>query len=761
MYAVSVDWKNRIRGVFHVVAVTSTFSCSRFIYRLQLARRALFLTLAVLVHASLSGCDDPSLQKRPAKDYADMVTIHRDAFGVPHVHGITDAAAAFGFAYAQAEDNFWQVEDNYIRAIGRASEVYGEETLESDWMSRALETETLSRREYDESSPALREILDAFAAGLNAFVERGPASTSRLLERFEPWYPLALIRYLYYQRGFLRNSGIPGSMTDRAIRLSAHEPDALSLNNYPVADRLFSDVPLSEQGSNSMAIGPSMSESGHALLFINPHLPFFGASQVYEGHVISDEGWNFSGYTRFGFPMPYVGFNEHIGWASTDNAADLADAYSETFDDPAKPLAYRYDAAYRNAEEWVDQIIVLSSEKFDTLSFSLRKTHHGPIVGIDGNKRIAVRMAKYEEPGWLDQWYAMTRAQDLESFTLAASRLDMLFGNYLYADRDGNINYVYNAAVPKRSIGFNWRGIVDGSDPRTEWDGYHSLDEIPQVLNPQSGWVQNCNSTPFLTTLSDNPSRDDYPSYMVREGDNARSRAARRILSSRDTFSFEEWTRLAYNTVVVAAEEDLPALFRDWEDLRRRDPMRAERLRSAIELLREWDRVSTVDSEAMTLFVFAGERSSGAGISLAAVERAMASLERDWSTWHVPWGEINRLQRVQSNGEGVSDSRPSIPISGVPSWAGSMFTFWSESPQGQKKRYGSGGNSYVAVVEFGSTVHALSLHTFGTSADPSSPHHFDQAPLYARGEFKPAWLTLEDVEQSAVRSYRPGDDVSP
>jgi len=281
------------------------------------------LGAALLAGFLSSGCDRSphGIDGRTASDegnfppdpfaYAERATIYRDAFGVPHIHGATDAAAAFGFAYAQAEDNFAQLEDNFIRAIGRAAEVHGREALLDDWLNRSLGVEDLSRQEYDGSEPRLKELLRAFAAGLNFYLERNPAVHPRLLARFEPWYPLALIRYLYYERGFLRDAGLPETAFRGGMLHSAQDPSRLislgvvssgavpDANAYDSVAPPQAYFPPSEAGSNSMAVGPKLSESGHAMLLINPHLPFFGVSQVYEGHVISDEGWNFSGYTRF------------------------------------------------------------------------------------------------------------------------------------------------------------------------------------------------------------------------------------------------------------------------------------------------------------------------------------------------------------------------------------------------------------------------------------------------------------------------------
>ena len=295
------------------------------------------------------------------------------------------------------------------------------------------------------------------------------------------------------------------------------------------------------------------------MLFINPHLPFFGTGQVYEGHVHSDEGWNFTGYTRLGFPFPYVGHNEDVGWVSTDNAADLADVYAETFDDPARPLAYRYGNGHRLATERVEKIRVKTDAGFEERSFKMIKTHHGPVLGKRDGKLLAIRMAHFESDGWLREWYDMTRARTLAQFKRALRPQKMLFGNVMYADRAGNIFYLYNGAVPRRDPRFDWSKPVDGSDPATEWLGLHTMDELPQLTNPSTGWMQNCNTTPFLlTSEGSNPRAEDFPKYMVQEGDNPRGRISRRLLSTKPSWTFEEWTQAAVDTHVIMADELLP-----------------------------------------------------------------------------------------------------------------------------------------------------------------------------------------------------------
>jgi penicillin amidase len=674
-----------------------------------------------------------------ANPLARDVTIYRDIYGVPHVYGRTDASTVFGFAYAQAEDNFWRVEENFINALGRASELYGENSLDEDRLNHALEIPRLAREEYARLDRHMRSLCDAYAAGFNYYLERHPEVKPRLLTKIEPWYTLAFIRYNYFQNGFARDR----NLRDIGLQTASIDSD------------------LKEHtGSNGWVVGPSKSVTGNALLFINPHLPFFGSGQVYEGHVHSDEGWNFTGYTRFGFPFPYVGHNENGGWVSTDNAADLEDVYVETFNDPARPLAYKYGKGYRLATEHVEEIRVKTANGVETRKFTMRKTHHGPILGARDGKMLALRMAKIESDGWLREWYDMTRAKSLAELKRAMAPLNMLFGNVMYADRQGNTWYLYNGAIPKRDPRFDWTKPVDGSDPATEWQGYHTIDELPQLTNPKTGWMQNCNTSPFLLTSEGNPDPKQFPKYMVQEGDNPRGAISREILASKPKFTFDEWRRLAFDTRVLGAEKHLPELLAAIKGSLA-TAVDSPRYREVYKELGQWDKHSEEDSMAMTIFSLWHDRwlDDEKRNTLAALNDALDTLQRDFGTWRVPWGEFSRLQRIdESKGEEFDDSRSSLAVTGVSGKDGAVFTVYAAPARGQKRRYGVAGASYISVVEFGPHVRALSVHTFGASGDPKSRHYMDQAVLYTRGEFKPSWLDLEDIRANLEASYHPGEE---
>jgi acyl-homoserine-lactone acylase len=731
------------------------------------------VVLAVLLlSTALSGI---AVAKAPAADakaekLARSVTIYRDSYGVPHIYGPTDASCVFGYIYAQAEDNFWQIEDSYIRALGRASEVYGERTLSDDMLNRALEIPRLAKAEYDRTTGRARELSDALAEGLNYFLAQNPQVKPRLITRFEPWYSFAFSRFTIYQQFIYGKSGLKVDEIKTAVQAldssGAAAASTASALNIPLngLDEQESEPIV---GSNMWTVTPSKSASAHALLFINPHQPFFGPGQWYEGHVHSNEGWNMSGASFFGSPYPSIGHNEYLGWSHTVNDPDIVDLFIEKFDDAKNQLAYRYGGEHRAATEWTDTIKVKTDKGLDPKSFKFRKTHHGPIVAVREGKPLAIRLARLEEGGWVDEWYQMGKAKSMAEFKAAMARCAIPMFNAMYADRDGNIFYVYNGAVPKRSTRFDWSKPVDGSNPEAEWQGYHSFEELPQLTNPKTGFLQNCNQTPFTTTSEGNPVKDSFPAYMTHESDNARARISRRILSTRDKFTFEDWTRAGLDTTVIESETQIPELAAEWEKLKDKDAARAAKLTDAISELKAWDHVSTIDSKAMTLFALwfermaklRGQKVNDDWLKIRALEEVTADLTRDFGTWQVAWGEINRLQRIQSGGEleKFSDERPSLPIAGAPGPVGIVNNFYTRpAEKGQKRRYGVAGTSFVSVVEFGPKVQARSLLVFGQNADPKSPYNFDQAQLYSKKQFKPAWFTLAEIKANSKRVYHPG-----
>lgn len=707
----------------------------------------------------LAGCGAPSgwlTPRRPAAHagaergrlarLAAEVTIHRDEWGVPHVQGPTDASVVFGFLYARAEDELERIERAHHLVLGRNAEVLGEEGLAWDGLIRCLELERLAREEYERADPRVRALCDAAADGLAWYLATHPDVQPRLVERFEPWHFLAAEYALH-------------------LYLLAQARDGIG-ELRPLAAQAG---PSAADGSNAWAIAPSRSASGNALILLNPHVPLH---EVYEVHLASDEGLRVSGTCAYGRGLlPVLGFNDRLGWSLTVNYPDVADVYAVRFDHPHDPLLYRYGDGWRRAQERRETVRVRTDGGLEERELVLRRTHHGPVVGEKDGLHYAVRVARMEEGGLLDQWYAMALARDLEEFRAAVDRRALPFHNVVYADADGHVWYVYNAAVPRRDPELDWSATVDGADPRAEWSGYHPISELPQVLDPLCGWVQSCNSRPETTCRGPgNPAPGEFPPYVVgADRDDPRVAMSHALLDRPEPFTLEELAAAAFDGYVYTADEHVPLLVEAVADLAARDPEGALLVAPVADALRAWDRRARLDSVEATVYLLWWEAVYGyvatGALPPRAAARALVSvveeLERRFRTWRVPWGELNRHQRPRGDPP-FADDRASLPVRGATALAGTAFCYLSRRPDGCLRRYGYHGHSYVAVVELGPAgPRALSIVPFGSSSDPESPHWFDQAPLYARGELKVAYWSDEDVRAHAVRSYHPGLEPAP
>lgn len=685
--------------------------------------------------------------------YAPDVTIHRDEWGVPHIYGKTDAAVVFAVAYSQAEDYFWQVEETMIMCIGRQAEIYGEEGLQSDMLIHLFDIPEQSKKDYEELPANLKELCDAYAAGYNYFLAKHPEVKPRLITNYEPYYLLCYERSMMLQR----------------LLGHAHAPRG---KLKPMMEEVRAAT-----GSNAWAISGSRTKSGNAMLFVNPHQPWYGTGMFTELHVRSDEGWNFSGTTFPGGPFPTAGFNEHLGWAYTVNEPDIGDVYRVIFDHPSDPLQYRFDDGWRTAEEWKATLKVGTEER----EYTFRRTHHGPVMGKEDDKNyLAVRVAKLFEGSRMAQSLEMTKATNFEDWYAAAGMMHLQMFNTVYADKDNNIFYLYNGTIAKKDPAYDWQNTVDGSTSKTDWGPYHTIEELPQVLNPISGFVQNCNSTPFTTTDDGNPSKTDFSPYMVEDKDDDKRRAkmSRFLLRNAQDITFEDWQDLAYDTTLYWPMTELPRYEEWFADLEKSDKALAAKVKPYLDHLLDWDYVSTATSTQTTLCVEWYEVLYGRGYPVEvlkpeyindiparfqALVEAADRLKETFGDWKVQYGSVHRLQRHPNQASmytvPFSDDLPSLPQVGVRGPLGVAFTVYdTPSDKNRKNRYAGVGASYMATVEFGERTQGGSYLHYGQSGDPDSPHFFDQAILLSQKKFKPAYIYWDDVEAHTVTKYHPGEE---
>ena len=696
---------------------------------------------------------------------ATQVTIIRDQWGIPHVYGKTDADAVFGFLYAQCEDDFERVELNYIIAVARLAEVEGESKLYEDLRMRLFSDTTQAITNFNQSPAWLKKLCYAFADGVNYYLHTHPQTQPKLLQRFQPWMP------------FLFTEGsIGGDISN--ISLSKITNFYSSENIIRKAEDEDFNRPKSEPGgSNGFAIAPTKSASGNALLLINPHTSFYFRPEV---HMVSEQGLNAYGAVTWGQFFIYQGFNENCGWMHTTSGADVIDEYKETIIKRNDSLFYQYGNILKPVISKKIKLAYNDGTALRHREFEVYYTHHGPVIAKQGEQWITTKMLN-EPLKALTQSYMRTKSKDLSSYEKTMELKANSSNNTVFADVKGNIAYWHGDFMPKRDQQFNWSAPVDGSNPKTEWSGLHSIQEIVHVYNPANGWIQNCNATPFTVSGENSPDKNKYPVYMAPDPQNARGIQAERVLRRENSFTLDKLIAAAYDPHLVAFEELIPALLISYEQVSKLDHTMISRLEEPMSLLKKWDMKYSTSSVATTLAIYwaqelskqvrpklpAGTDDLGTFSYMAnkatheqkvkALEIVINELEKDFGSWKIAWGEVNRFQRLTGKvSETFDDTKPSLAIPFASAYWGSLAAYGSQKFSGTKKMYGYRGNSFVAVVEFGKVLKAKSILAGGVNNNPSSPHFRDQAERYSKGEFKDVLFYKRDVVKNATRTYNPG-----
>jgi acyl-homoserine lactone acylase PvdQ len=714
----------------------------------------------------LSACKtQPSVDTDLARweTHAANTTIIRDDFGVPHVYGETDADAVFGLLYAQCEDDFNRVERNYVWAIGRLAEIEGETALYSDLRARLFMTKEEAIAAYESSPEWLKKLCIAFADGINYYLHTHPEVKPKLLTHFEPWMPM------YFSEGSI--GGDIERVSTKRIKAFYESRQSLSLSDY--GDGLLHPDPYAEpKGSNGFAISGNLTASGNAMLLINPHTSFYFRGEV---HAVSEEGLNAYGAVTWGQFFIYQGFNEKTGWMHTSTYTDVIDEFVETVEEKDGQLMYEYGEEWRPVEQKMVTLKYKDGTTIKEKNFPMYRTHHGPITHMIDDKWVATALM-WEPVDALSQSYLRTKQDGHESFRKMMDRRTNSSNNTVYADAGGNIAYYHGNFIPKRDVQFDYSKPIDGSNPATDWQGLHTVDESIVIVNPPNGWIQNCNSTPFTAAAEFSPKVDDYPYYMSLNRENFRGVHAIRLLKETKDYTLDKLIEVAYDPAIPAFEVLIPGLVEAFD----KQASEYSTLAPAIEVLRNWNYETSAESVAMSLAHFYGihylrEGESPEGLSrmervtyygqespfeerLAIFSKTIEQLKTDFGKWDVPWGEINRYQRNDGAiRQAFDDSKPSLPVGFASGRWGALASYGARSYDGTKRIYGTSGNSFVAVVEFGDKVKAKSMLAGGQSGDPDSPHFDDQAQRYIDIEFKDVAYYREDVEARAKATYRPGE----
>ncbi|MEI8073657.1 MAG: penicillin acylase family protein [Bacteroidota bacterium] len=700
------------------------------------------------------------------KEEAKRVTIIRDNWGIPHVYGKSDADAVFGLLYAQCEDDFKRVEMNYVEKLGRVSEIKGESELYNDLLIRMIIDTADAKKDFAVAPEWLKKLMHAYADGINYYLYTHPQTKPALLTRFEPWFPL------------LWTDGSIGAIDIADITVT-------DLKNFYSNDPGTAVAKIDKQdydplpgGSNGFALAPSKTVSGNSILYINPHTTYYFRPEV---AVESEEGLHAYGAVTWGQFFVYQGFNEHLGWMHTSSYSDVADSYIEKVKKVGGAIQYEYDGKLLPVKEKQITIQYKNFEAVGSKTFTTYYTHHGPIMAKKNGSWISVRANNRDMKGLVQSW-ERTKAKTYEEYKKTQELLANTSNNTVYADDKGNIAYWHGNFMPKRDLSYNWALPVDGTITATEWQGLHKLEELIQVKNPATGWIQNCNSSPFTVSGTSSPNKNDFPKYMAPNGDNFRGVNAVNLLKDNGAFTLDKIIATAYNKHLPAFDFLVPALLKAYKD-NLKDAAFA--LSGPMQILADWDHNVSETSIAATLAIEWAQKlwpqilkgtdeddesdqvektirfadKADAKTLLEPMLHVLDELNKKFGSYKQPWGEVNRFQRLTGNvTEVFDDNKPSLPAGLAASTWGCLPSFVSKSFNGTNRRYGYNGNSFICAVEFGKKVKAKSLLAGGENGDPTSKHFTDQAEMYTKGQFKEVLFYKDDVLKHVEKNYHPGEE---
>jgi len=732
----------------------------KFASILVLAAAASLLSLQI--PAASAGA--PRTTKPDAERWAQeaaRVTIIRDDWGIAHVYGKSDADAVFGMIYAQAEDDFNRVETNYINAMGRLAEAEGESKIYQDLRMKLFVDPEDLKKDYATSPDWLKKLMNAFADGLNFYLYKHPEVKPRVIKRFEPWMALSFTE---------------GSIGGDIERVNLSQLEAFYGKGPAPAAASAQDEEIEEpRGSNGMAIAPSNTADHHALLLINPHTSFFFRSEL---QMTSEEGLDAYGAVTWGQFFVYQGFNDKAGWMHTSSGVNAITWYLESVEKKGDKLFYKYGQEARPIKVKESTVPYKTADGMAEKKFTVYSTHHGPVIGEVDGKWLSIRLMQ-EPVKALTQSYTRTKAMDYKAFRQTMELHTNSSNNTIFADADGDIAYFHGNFIPRRDTRFDWTKPVDGSDPATEWHGLLSIDETPHLLNPKSGWLYNSNNWPWSAAGPSSPRKEDFPVYVETGGETARGLHAIRVLQDKKDFSIDSLIAAAYDRYLTWFEKPVPCLLKAWDSAPEGDPLKAN-LADQIASLRGWDLRWSVASVPTSLAVFWGQdmqKRVGADalkshvymsdyictmaaphLLLESLSDASDKLASDFGSWKTPWGDINRFQRLTGDiVQPFNDAGPSIPVGFTSSVWGSLASFGARAYPGTKRWYGTSGNSFVAVIEFGEKVRARAVTAGGESGHPSSPHFNDEAQRYSTGDLREVYFYRSQLKGHTEREYHPGN----
>ena len=677
--------------------------------------RILPFTLSLLF-AFILGCQTFGTQVKSTE-------ILWDTYGIPHIYGqdVKSAFRAFGWAQMQSHGNL--LLRLYGQARGSAAEYWGEDYIDSDRWVLTMGVPERARVWYEAQDASFRSYLDAFANGINTYVESNPDAIDDEVELVLPVKGEDILAHLQRVLNF----------------------------TFVVSPGQVAGVSNSESkaGSNGWAIAPSRSASGNAMLLANPHLLWSDLFLWYEAQITAP-GIDAYGASLVGIPVLNIAFNDNLGWTHTVNTHDGWDAYElELAGD-----GYRFDGKVRPFETKTISLKVKQND--GTLSeqpLVVKSSVHGPVVSEEDGKATALRVVGLDQPGVLSQWWDMARSQNLAEFEKALKRLQLPMFTVMYADREGHIMHLFNGQVPVREQGDwkYWRGQIPGNTSKTLWTKTHPYEDLPRIIDPDSGWLQNANDPPWTTTFPATIKADKYPSYMAPRFMDFRAQSSASMLAEDEKITFDEMVEYKHSTNMEFAERILDDLIPSARKYG------GELGQQSATVLEKWDRQANADSRGAVLFAYwARELDFDEAFSkpwtkdsplttpdglanpksaVALLEAAATKVQKVYGKLDVAWGEVFRLKHRNVN----------LPGNGGDGDLG-IFRVVNFAPEENGRFQPVAGDSYVAAIEFSQPVQAMALMSYGNSSQPGSPHSVDQLELFAQKQLRPVWRIRKDIE---------------
>jgi acyl-homoserine-lactone acylase len=664
-----------------------------------------------------------------------------DTYGVPHIFAADREGMFRAHGYAQMQNQANLLLRLYGESRGRGAEYWGPEYLKLDRWVQLNGVPERAKEWYAAQDPTFRKYLDAFAEGIN---EYGKAHLDAIAPEYRVVLPVSGVDVVGHSL--------------RAVHymyMASHERMEREVNAM-LKNEKVAMLPLSEQdqvpGSNTWAIGPSLSASGKAMLLINPHLAWGETFYRYmEVHLVGPD-YDLYGAPQIGFPVPVVGFNRTAGWGRTVNTIDTVDFYRLT----VKNGQYEFDGQLKPFEHETKTLKIKQPDgTFKQETLDIRRSVHGPVVYSDKGVTVAMRVAGLDRPKMLEQWFRMGEAKNLKEFTVAMKMEAVPMWNADYADADGHLMLVFNGLVPRRGQGDYkyWSKVVPGDTSETLWHGYLTFDELPKSIDPVSGWNQNANEPPWLMT---SPQLDPakYPAYVAPgkgEMPSMRTLRSLRLISQDKPTSYNQLLANLHSTRMELADKVLPDLLKA-----------ADGKSEAANVLAKWDHQTEVDSRGAVLFqAFADSYFKGTnGIerrlrvpydpdhpldsayglkdpqgALVALNAAAEEVKKKYGSLDVKWGDVNRY------GAGTTD----VPGNGGAGNLGIFRTVAFTRKVGEKS-YGANGETIVCAIEFAIPQQANCLLGYGNSSQPASQFNGDQFNLMTQKKLHPVWRERKDIE---------------